>query len=155
MISSGTWCHNLNNAQSQKICTLYNCGDNSWMCYTIEAQQICKSSVHFPMRTLIILQWKQYRTNIWSKMLNAFRFGLASLTPPLFSMEPGKWVVMYECVKCIDFASFNDFPNEFWSCCDSGIFVPILLQFYLIWTNRIWWHIVRVTFVSTDIYLKK
>jgi len=29
---------------------------------------------------------------------------------------------MYKCVKDFDFASFNDFPNGFWSCSDSVVF---------------------------------
>ena len=36
--------------------------------------------------------------------------------------KPGKWVVMYLCVRGIDFASFYDFDIWFWNCSNSGIF---------------------------------
>jgi hypothetical protein len=52
--------------------------------------------------------------------------------------KPGKWVIMYLCVKGIDFAPFYDCSILFWICFDCSIvhcFLFIIFYYYYYFIN--------------------
>ena len=58
-----------------------------------------------------------------------------SLTyPPFASTKPGKWTVMYLCVRGIDLTSFYDFSIEFLNCVVFCVFHFILRYVIIIWS---------------------
>ena len=50
----------------------------------------------------------------------------------LSACQPRKDGAIYLCVRCIDIASFYDFPIEIWNCSDSVVFFysPTNMYYY-------------------------
>ena len=86
-------------------------------------------------------------SHIWKH----FHYGVISLTEEVWAIElvppanfywnacikPGKWAVMYLCVRSVDLASFCDFSIGFLNCSDSVVFSVFLLDF---WTVPTVWY---------------
>jgi len=76
---------------------------------------------------------------IWMRSLATFYWNACA--------KPGKWAVMYFCVRDIDFASFYDCDIWFWNCSDSGIFC---FSFY----NTVLWRCLKIIKPKTNLKKK-